>query len=168
MDDDQDLQLTGTRRTIMRAAWWGVAVCGAWLAVVWPLEAYRVSPHCNPTSIYSANAGNPVTLLMGLLAMGAALRSLRRPHQTTLRAAWVLVLALPLAFIEWIVMYMQIHHRCGTTITEAWFAAPTRDATSVVAFCGPILLVVAFFFRWRERRGSAHVATAQVITDTDR
>jgi hypothetical protein len=165
MDEDQELELTGTRRTIMRAAWWGIAVCGAWLAVVWPLDAYTVSPHCNPPELYSANAGNPVTLLMGLMAVGTALRALRRPAATSIRVAWLLVLALPLAFIEWIVMYMQVEHRCGTTITEAWFAAPTRDAAVVIAFCGPILLVLGFVLIWRERRSTPQIATAQVVTD---
>jgi hypothetical protein len=159
-------ELTGARRIILSMAWWIVAVSGAWMLVFSPMVAYSLSPHCNPGHISRANAGNPMTMILGFLAVVAALRVLRRRTiATSTRLAAVMMIALPLAFIEWIVMYMQLSHRCGQTVTAAWFAAPTRDATVVVAFSGPVLLVLACVLAWRERRSSSHLATARALAD---
>lgn len=156
--------LTGARRTLLRMAWWIVAISGAWLVVCSPMDAYGVRFHCSPTHLRSANAGNVVTIVMGLLALSTSLRVLtRRTIATSLRLAGVMFLAMPIAFIEWIALHTEISHRCGTTVTEAWFVAPTRDAVLVIAFCGPVLYLLSHVLAWRERRSSDHVATARAL-----
>jgi hypothetical protein len=86
--------LTGVRRKLLRGAWWIVVVCGLWLMVLWPLEAYRVVPRCNPREVDFANAGNVASFLMGVIAVLSARHALRRRsiHASNL-AAGVLFLA---------------------------------------------------------------------------
>lgn len=157
-------ELTEARRTILRMAWWIVAVCGAWMVAFTPMQAYSISPLCNPTHTYYADAGNPVTFALGIFAVIASLRVLR--HRTVAgssRLAAVLIRAMPVAFIEWVVLYMHISHRCGTTTTEAWFVGPTRDATVIIAFCGPVLFVLTHVLAWRERRAATCLAVARAL-----
>lgn len=151
------MELTGARRSVLRGAWWIVLASGAWLFVVWPIDAYDIVFHCNPSHIEHAHAGNAATLVIALVALSGSFVALRRrDHTPPIAAAWLL-LALPAAFAEWIELTMTISHRCGADVAASWIATPTRDAALVVTLAGPSLLVLGAVLLRLERRAATRL-----------
>ncbi len=158
-----DEELTGARRSVMRAAWWSVLVSGAWLFVAWPIDAYDVVFRCSPAHVKDVDAGSWATLILSLLAMTVAYAALRGRGAAGWHPAGWLLLAAPLAFAERLHLSFELSHRCREHLTASWIAEPTRDAVLAIAVAGPALISLGAGLRWLERRRRTPLPTARAL-----